>query len=345
MPAVDDLPSTARAAVLEQPKSPFKIINRPVQLPQDGQVLVKVLACGVCGGDIAVKNSLWPGLSYPVVPGHEIVGIVAATPDSESVWKIGQRVGVSIHGKSCFRCSLCRKGIFSKCEQNVPNGFYRDGGFAEFCIMNTEALVPIPEDMDPAEAAPLLCAGVTTFNSLRNVHGTVPGDLVVVQGVGGLGHLAIQYAKKAGFSVVALSSSSKKEQLAKDLGTDVYLDSSKCDAVEELNRLGGAKVIICTAPKAEAIGPLVNGLAVDGTLLLLPLADGPIVLDSTPIIMKRASIQGWLAGSPIDCEETVRFSHKNGVKCIVQRYTLDQVNEAFEAMVSGSALCRGVLVM
>ncbi|CAL1710807.1 unnamed protein product [Somion occarium] len=308
--------------------------------PQQGEVVVKVLACGVCGSDEFVENVAIPSIKLPRIPGHEIIGEVVAIPSSEKLFKVGQRVGSGWHGGHCFTCNNCRRGIFNLCENEDINGISRDGGYAEYATLRSEALLPIPDDLNVAEAAPLLCAGVTTFNSLRHMD-TQPGDIVAVQGIGGLGHLGIQFASKMGFRTVALSSSPDKADLAKRLGATAYIDSSQTDQGKALQEMGGAKVIMITAQSGKAIEGLIDGLSLDGQMLILGFPEAtPIWLPA--LIGKRASIRGWPSGSAKDSEETIEFAKFAGVKCMIQEFPLDKAQEAYEHR--GKARFRAVIV-
>lgn len=315
-------------------------ISVPWQDPKEGQVVVKVLACGVCASDELVINQAFHS-GLPRIPGHEIVGEVVAVHSSEKAFKIGDRVGGGWHGGHCGECRYCRSGEFNICEKQAINGITIDGGYAEYAVLNSNAVAWIPKEMDPAEAAPLLCAGVTTFNSLRHMD-VKPGDVVAVQGIGGLGHLAVQFASRMGYKTVALSSGPSKEQLAKNLGAQVYLDGSKVDQTKELAALGGAKVIICTAPNSQVIQGLLPALALDGTLLVLALPETPATIPLGLLISKRTSIKGWPSGTAKDSEETVDFAQQAGVKCHVQRYSLEQAQEAYDAR--ATAKFRSVIV-
>ncbi|KAH8093848.1 GroES-like protein [Cristinia sonorae] len=308
--------------------------------PEQNQVVVKVLACGVCGSDVLVENQRL-GSGLPKVPGHEIVGDVVAVHSSERQFKIGDRVGSGWHGSHCGTCKFCRSGDFNVCENEEIDGVTIDGGYAQYVTLRTEAVAWIPKDLDPAETAPLLCAGVTTFNSLRNMDAK-PGDLVAIQGIGGLGHLAIQFSRAMGFRTVALSHSEAKKDLARQLGAIAYIDSSKQDTVEELQKMGGAKVIMCTAPHTKVIEGLIPGLTVAGQLLMLALPEEKATIDLSALITKRLSIRGWPSGSAKDSEECVAFAKQMGIKCMVQKFPLDKAREAYEHR--DSARFRGVIV-
>jgi len=296
--------------------------------PEEGWVVVKVLACGVCGSDEDVQHQRFPG-GLPRVPGHEIVGNIVAVHPREGHFTVGQRVGGGWHGGHCNVCRFCRNGDFTACEKEAINGVTMDGGYAEYATLRTEALVHVPEDMDPADAAPMLCAGVTTFNSLRHMDAK-PGDIVAVQGIGGLGHFAIQFAHSMGYRVVALSSSPAKEHIAKKLGASVYLDGSKVDQAKALQDMGGAKVIMCTAPKAEVIQSLIPGLTVGGQLLILAVTSDTASIALASLITKRLSIRGWPSGHARDSEETVEFARQMGIHTHLEKFPLDNAQEAFD---------------
>lgn len=333
-------PETYKAAVVVAKGEPFQIQDIEWKDPTEHQIVVKVLACGVCHSDSAVVLQHMP-VPLPRIPGHEIVGTVAAVGPGEKKWKIGDRVGSGWHGGHCFECNSCRKGDFVTCSAQGINGILSDGGYAEYVTLRSEASLSIPEDIDPAECAPLLCAGVTTFNSLRHMN-VMPGDVVAVQGVGGLGHLGLQFSHKMGFRTVALSTSSDKKDLALQLGAHDYLDGSKVNTVEELQKMGGAKVIICVAPSGKSMSALLPGLAVDGTLLILGIAE-PLSIPIGPMVQKRLQVRGWPSGSPIDSEETVAFAKLAGVRCLIEKFPLDQVNAAYTKMMEGKARFRAVL--
>jgi len=290
--------------------------------------------------DEVAKGGFMPGVNYPRIPGHEIVGTVAAVSRTETKWKVGQRVGSGWHGGHCNECARCREGDFITCQKQAVNGINRDGGYAEYVTLRSEAIASIPEDIDPAEAAPLLCAGITTFNSLRNMN-IQPPEIVAVQGIGGLGHLAIQFARAMGFQTVALSSSAAKEKLAHELGAHVYIDGSKEDQAEALQRLGGAKVIICTAPNPAVIEKLTGALAVDGTLLILAITPS-VNVPLGPFVSKRLSLRGWPSGTAADSEACVKFVQVHGIKTMVQKFPLDKSQQAFEAR--SEARFRGVII-
>jgi len=308
--------------------------------PEAGEIVVKVLACGVCAGDEIVKDQPYP-TGLPRVPGHEIIGDVAVVPPSEKTWKVGDRVGAAWHGGHCFTCDECKAGKFNLCNKHTINGVIKDGGFAQYVTLRTECVINVPKDIKPEEAAPLVCAGVTTFNSLRNVP-ISPGDTVAVQGIGGLGHLGIQFSDKMGYKTIALSSTAAKKDISLELGASEYLDGSQVDLVAELNKLGGANVIMCCSPDAKSISSLVGALKPDGTLLLLAGTKDPLQFPSIPLLQKRLTIRGWPSGCPKDCEETIRFVQQKGIKVMVKTFPLDKAQEAYDHR--SSARFRAVIV-
>ncbi|KAL4246200.1 hypothetical protein ABKN59_009293 [Abortiporus biennis] len=312
----------------------------PWKDPQPGQVVVKVLACGICGSDEGVKSQLFQG-GLPRVPGHEIIGEIVTIHPSETNWKIGQRVGGGWHGSHCGHCNNCRDGELLICKSGKANGVHIDGGYAEYATLYTEALVRVPDDMDPAEAAPMVCAGVTTFNSLRNMD-IRPGETVAVQGIGGLGHLAIQFSRAMGYRTVALSSSPHKKGLAEELGAHHYIDGSQVDQAQALQELGGAKVIMCTAPHPKVIQTLLGGLAVGGQLLLLALPSGAIQVDILQMCFSKLSIRAWPAGTAKDSEETIDFARLTNIHPMIEKFPLEKAKEAFENL--SKARFRAVLI-
>ncbi|THG94805.1 hypothetical protein EW026_g6733 [Hermanssonia centrifuga] len=310
------------------------------QDPKAGEVIVKVLACGVCGTDDHVRAGMFP-TPFPRVPGHEIVGDIVAVPEGETVYKVGDRVGSGWHGGQCGRCDNCGAGDFIVCEKQDINGVFRDGGYAEYTALRVEALTRVPTDMDPAEVAPLFCAGVTTFNAIRNMK-IRAGEIAAVQGIGGLGHLAIQYCRAMGFRTVALSSGASKEELARKLGAHDYIDGSKVDAAKALQDMGGAKVIVATAPSSGSIQKLLPGLGLEGQLLILGISDDVTTINFTSLIAKRQSIIGWPAGTAKDADDTIKFSRLQNVNCMVERFPLDKAQEAYDHKTS--AKFRAVIV-
>ena len=333
---------TMRAVEVTKPGTPFRLVERPIPDPARAQVRIAVEACGVCHSDAYLKEGHFPGVVYPRVPGHEVIGRVDAVGDSVTAWKPGQRVGVGWHGGHCFVCEACRSGDFILCENGLICGFSYDGGYAEYMIAPQEALAAVPGSLDSVAAAPLLCAGVTTFNSLRNTSAR-PGDLVAVHAIGGLGHLGIQYARKLGFRTVALSRGADKRALALELGAHDYIDTDKDDPAAALQKLGGARVILATAPSAQLSGKLVDGLARNGTLLVLGATPEPIQVSPFQLIGKRRRIQGWPSGTPKDSEETLAFSALSGVASRNEVFPLDKVEEAYQRMIGNKARFRVVL--
>jgi D-arabinose 1-dehydrogenase-like Zn-dependent alcohol dehydrogenase len=303
-----------------------------------------VQACGVCHSDELVKEGAWPGIQYPRIPGHEVVGVVHEVGDGVSAWKIGQRVGVGWHGGQDGTCLYCRRGDFGNCRNVQIPGISYDGGYQQYMIAPVEALAAIPENLDSVEAAPLLCAGVTTFNSLRS-SGARPGDLVAVQGIGGLGHLGIQYARKFGYKVAAIGRGSGNAALAGKLGAHVYIDSKATKPAEELQKLGGAQVIIATAPNSKAMSALIDGLAPNGKLMVIGAAFDPIEVTPLQLISGSRSLQGWWSGTPADSEDALRFSELTGVRAMIETYPIEKAGEAYARMMSGDAQFRVVLTM
>lgn len=336
--------SGMKAVQVTKPGGNFELVERNIPEPDRNQVRIKVEACGICHSDALVKEGRWPGIQYPRVPGHEIAGRIDAVGADVTNWKSGQRVGVGWHGGHCFTCNACRRGDFILCENGKITGFSHDGGYAEYMVTPAEALAAIPDDLPAAEAAPLLCAGITVFNSLRN-SGVRAGDLVAVQGIGGLGHLGIQYARQMGFRTFAIGRGQDKEPLARKLGAAHFVDTAAGDPVGELQKFGGARVILATAPDAKSISALVNGLAANGKLVVVGASPEPLTVSPLQLIGGRKSIQGWPSGSAIDSEDTLTFSAFAGVRPMIERYPLEKAGEAFEQMISGRARFRVVLTM
>jgi D-arabinose 1-dehydrogenase-like Zn-dependent alcohol dehydrogenase len=321
----------------------LEVVERAVPEPGDNQVRIKVEACGVCHSDQLVKEGLWPGIRYPRVPGHEVAGHIDKVGRGVTAWKTGQRVGVGWHGGHCFECDRCRVGDFINCEQPQITGLTHDGGYAEYMVARQEALARLPETLKEVEAGPLLCAGLTTFNALRN-SGARGGDRVAVQGVGGLGHLAVQFASRMGFVTIGISTGKDKEELARKLGATRYIDAATADAAEELRKMGGAHLILATAPSGKAIAPLVNGLAVRGKLLIVAAAADPIEILPITLLSGRA-IAGWPSGTARDSEDTLQFSALSGVRPMIEIFPLARASEAYERMISGKVRFRAVLKM
>jgi D-arabinose 1-dehydrogenase-like Zn-dependent alcohol dehydrogenase len=333
-----------KAAVAVKAGADFEIQEREIPAPGFGEVRIKVEACGVCFGDNLVKDGHFPGMAYPRVPGHEVAGVVDEVGAGVTEWKKGERVGTGWHGGHDFVCESCRRGDFLMCKNSAITGITRDGGYQEYVLARHEAVARIPDDLDAAEAGPLLCAGVTTFNSLRH-SGAVVGDLVGVQGIGGLGHLGIQFAAKAGFRVAAIGRGPENAALAKKLGASIYIDTKATNPAEELQKLGGAKVILATAPNAKAMAGLIGGLGVDGKLLVVGAPHDPLEVPVPLLLIARRNLQGWPSGTAMDSEDTLRFSSRTGVRPMIEKFPLEKVNEAFARMMSGDAQFRVVLTM
>jgi len=307
-------------------------------------VLIKVQACGVCRSDVLTKEGYRPGIQYPRVPGHEVAGIVDELGAGVSEWKKGQRAGVGWHGGHDGTCLACRRGDFGHCQNLKIAGISYDGGYQQYMVAPVEALTAMPEGLGDAEAAPLLCAGITTFNALRHC-GAMPGDLVAVQGIGGLGHLGIQFANKFGYKVAAIGRGSENAALAKKFGASVYIDNKVTNAAEELQKLGGAQVILATAPSSKAISELINGLGPNGKLMVVGLTFDPIEVTPVQLISGSRSIQGWASGTPSDAEDTLRFAELTSVRPMIETFPLEKAAEAYARMMSGNAQFRVVLTM
>jgi D-arabinose 1-dehydrogenase-like Zn-dependent alcohol dehydrogenase len=330
-----------RAVQVSQPKGPLELVEREIPEPGPGSVRIKVQACGVCGGDTAVREGAFPGIQYPRVPGHEVAGVIDIIGTDVSGWAAGERVGVGWHGGYCGRCTFCRHGDFFACETHQITGITFDGGYAEYMIAPVSALARLPGELSSVDAAPLMCAGLTTFNALRN-SGARPGDVVAVLGIGGLGHLAVQFAVKFGFRTVAIARGKDKEALALTLGAHQYIDSQSQDATAELQKLGGAKVILATVTSGEAMSAVQGGLAVNGTLMVLG-ASASLAVSPLLLLPGRRSVKGWYSGTSIDSEETLAFSLQSGVRSMNEVFPLERAPEAYERMLSGSAKFRVVL--
>ena len=332
-----------QAIQVRAPGAPFELVERPVPEPLADEVLLRVEACGVCHGDSIASEGRFPGLTHPRVPGHEVVGTIehVGSPSLAARWKVGQRVGVGWHGGHCFHCAACRRGEFGACESSLTTGLSSDGGYAQFMIARAEVLVPIPEELTSVEAAPLLCAGRTTFGALRSSEAR-GGDLVAIHGLGGLGHLAVQFASKLGFRTVALSRGAHKQALAMKLGAHHYIDTEAGDPAAALSRLGGARVILCTAPSGSTIGQLVNGLDRNGQLMIVTFAREPIPLSPVAILRGSRSITGWVGGAP---EDALAFAVLTGVRPMIETFPLAQAATAFERMMTAKVRFRGVLTM
>src|SRR5262250_148010 len=327
-----------------KPGADFELVEREIPQPRAGHVRIRVQACGVCHSDVVTKDGLFPGMSYPRVPGHEVVGVIDEVGPGVRDWKKGQRVGIGWHGGQDGTCLACRRGDVINCANVKVCGVSYDGGYQEFMVAPVEALAHMPESLDAAEAAPLMCAGITTFNALRR-NGGLAGDLVAVQGIGGLGHLGIQFAKKFGYRVAAIGRGPGNAALAKKLGADFYIDNVATDAATELQKLGGARVILATAPSGKSMSALVGGLGSNGTLLVVGVPTDPIEVPAGQLIFGTRRIQGWLAGIPTDSEDTLRFAEMTGVRPMIEKYPLVKAAEGYAHMMSGKAEFRVVLTM
>ena len=333
-----------KVAQISKPGAGFQIVEREIPEPGAGQVRIKVQACGVCHSDVLTVEGGWPGLQYPRVPGHEVAGIIDEVGDGVSAWKKGQRVGVGWHGGQDNTCRDCRRGDFRNCRNLKITGISYDGGYQQYMVAPVEALAAIPESLSDVDAAPLLCAGITTYNALRH-SGALPGDLVAVQGIGGLGHLGIQFANKFGYKVAAIGRGPENATLAKKLGASVYIDSKSANAAEALQKLGGAQVILATAPNSKAMSELIDGLGPNGKLVVVGATFDPIEVTPLQLITGSRAIQGSSSGTPADSEDTMRFAELSGVRPMVETYPLERAAEAYARMMSGKAEFRVVLTM
>ena len=333
-----------RVAAVSKPGADIEIQEREIPTPGAGQVRIRVQACGVCHSDVLTKEGGLPGMTYPRVPGHEVAGLIDAVGAGVKPWREGQRVGVGWHGRHDGTCVTCRRGDFGTCPNLQISGIHFDGGYAERMIAPVESLAAMPDSLDAAEAGPLMCAGVTTFNALRH-SGALPSDVVAVQGIGGLGHLGIQFAQRFGFHVAAIGRGQDNGALAKQLGAKVYIDSATTDAAEALQKLGGARVILATAPSGKAMTSLIDGLGQNGVMMVVGASPDPIEVTPLQLIFGKRRIQGWPSGIPTDSEDTLRFAELTGVRPMIERYPLARANEAYAHMMSGKARFRVVLTM
>jgi D-arabinose 1-dehydrogenase-like Zn-dependent alcohol dehydrogenase len=331
-----------RAAQVASAKGPYEVVEREVASPGPGQVRIRVQASGICHSDSLTRDGLWPGITYPRVPGHEVAGVVDAVGSEVEGFAPGDRVGVGWHGGHCGRCERCRRGDFVFCVEGRVPGIAYDGGHADYMIAPSVALARIPEGLTAQEAAPLMCAGVTTYNSLRNA-GARPGDIVAVLGLGGLGHLGVQYAARSGYRTVAIARGTDKEKLARQLGAEIYVDSEKQDPAQELARLGGARVVLATVTSARAMSAVLGGLGYDGRLVVLGAPHEPLEVPGVLLISGRRSVAGWASGNSIDSEDAMAFSARFGVRSMNEVFPLDRASEAYERMMSGKARFRVVL--
>ena len=337
--------ATMKVAQISKPGSAFEIIVREIPEPDAGQVRIRVQACGICHSDVLTKDGLIPGIQYPRIPGHEVAGVIDELGAGVSVWTKGQRVGVGWHGGHDNTCRECRRGDFIHCQNMKIPGVHYDGGYQQYMLAPMEALAAIPDTLSDVEAAPLLCAGVTTYNALRH-SGASPGDLVAIQGIGGLGHLGVQFASKFGYKVAAIGRGPENAVLAKKLGAALYIDSQATNAAQELRRLGGAKVILATAPNSKAMSDLIDGLGPNGKLLVVGATGDPIQVTPLQLITPLVrNIHGWASGIPTDSEDTLQFAELTGVRPMIETYPLEKADEAYARMMSGRAQFRVVLTM
>jgi D-arabinose 1-dehydrogenase-like Zn-dependent alcohol dehydrogenase len=333
-----------KAAQIPKPGADFQIVDREIPEPGRGEVRLKVQACGVCHSDLFTKEGAWPGIEYPRVPGHEVAGIIDKLGDGVSEWKQGQRAGVGWHGGHDGTCLSCRRGDFRNCRNLKIAGISYDGGYQQYMVAPVEALTAIPESLSDVEAAPLLCAGITTYNALRHSV-AVPGDLVAVLGIGGLGHLGIQFATKLGCKVAAIGRGAENAPLAKKLGASVYIDNKVTNVAEELQKLGGAQVILATVPSSKAMSDVIDGLGPNGKLMVVGASTDPIEVTPVQLITGSRTIEGWASGTPTDAEDTLRFAELTGVRAMIETYPLEKAAEAYARMMSGKAQFRVVLTM
>jgi D-arabinose 1-dehydrogenase-like Zn-dependent alcohol dehydrogenase len=333
-----------KVAQIPKAGADFQIVDREIPQPAAGEVRIKVQACGVCHSDMFTKEGAWPGIQYPRVPGHEVAGVIDELGAGVTGWRNGQRAGVGWHGGHDGTCLQCRRGDFGNCQNMKIAGISYDGGYQQYMLAPVEALTSIPESLSDVEAAPLLCAGITTYNALRH-SGAMPGDLVAVLGIGGLGHLGIQFANKFGYRVAAIGRGSESAALAKKLGASVYIDNKATNPAEALQKLGGAQVILATAPSSKAMSDLIDGLGPNGKLMVVGASMDPIQVTPVQLISGSRTIQGWVSGTPTDAEDTLRFAELTGVRPMIETYPLEKAAEAYARMMSGNAQFRVVLTM
>jgi len=333
-----------KAVQVPKPGADFEIIEKEIPQLGPGQVRIRVQACGICHSDSVVKENLLPGITYPRVPGHEVAGVIDEVGGGVTTWKKGQRVGVGWHGGQDGTCLACRRGDFTNCANLKVCGISYDGGYQEFMVAPIEALAQMPESLDAAEAAPLMCAGITTFNALRH-SGALPSDLVAIQGIGGLGHLGIQFAQKFGYRVAAVGRGPENAPLAKKLGAHVYIDSAATNPAAELQKLGGARAILATAPSGKSMAGLVGGLGANGTMVVVGAPPDAMEVNATYLLFGRKGIQGWASGIPTDSEDTLRFAEMTGVRPMIEKFPLEKAAEAYARMMSGKAQFRVVLTI
>jgi D-arabinose 1-dehydrogenase-like Zn-dependent alcohol dehydrogenase len=333
---------TGRAMQVPAAGGAFELVQKQFSDPGPGHVRIRVQACGVCHSDSLTKEGMWPGIQFPRVPGHEIAGVLDAIGPDVPVFKVGQRVGLGWHGGHCNYCTPCRRGDFMLCENQPISGINYDGGYADYVIAPANAIALVPDELKYADAAPLLCAGVTTFNALRN-SGARTGDTVAILGIGGLGHLAVQYAAKAGYRTVAIARGQDKGPLAQQLGAHIYIDSTTQDPAKELQKIGGANIILSTVTSAKALDWVIDGLGPAGKFIVVGAPDGPVVINPFPLLLGRRTVAGWPSGTGMDSEDTLNFSALTGVKPMIETYPLEKAEEAYARMMSGKARFRVVL--
>jgi len=333
-----------KAVQISKPGGDLEVVERSIPEPGRGQVRIKVEACGICHSDALVKEGHWPGIQYPRVPGHEIAGRIDKVGADVTKWKAGDRVGVGWHGGHCFECEPCRRGDFINCKFEKITAIHLDGGYQEYMIVPAEAVALIPNDLPADEAAPLLCAGITVYNALRN-SGAHAGDLVAVQGIGGLGHLGIQYARQMGFHTVAIGRGGDKEALAKKLGAHDYIDTSAGAPAESLQKLGGAHVVLATAPDSKSMSALIDGLGPNGTLMVVGAGFESLTVTPIQLISGSKTVRGWASGTARDSQDTLEFSALSGVRPMIERYPLEKAAEAYNQMITGKARFRVVLTI
>lgn len=333
-----------KVAVVPKAGADFELTEREIPAPRAGQVRVRVQACGICFSDHLTKDGLFPGIQYPRVPGHEVAGVIDELGAGVTSWRKGQRVGIGWHAGHDFTCPACREGDFINCLNEKISGIHFDGGYQEYMIVGAEGLAAIPDSLDPAEAAPLLCAGITTFNALRH-SGAGPGDLVAIQGIGGLGHLGVQFAAKSGYNTVAVGRGPENAALARKLGANAYIDSKTADPAQELQKLGGAKVILATAPNSKSMSELFPGLGRNGKMVVVGAEAAPIEISPMNLLFGRKTLQGWSSGTASDSEDTLRFAAQTGVRPMIEKFPLEKVEEAFARATGGRAQFRVVLTM
>ncbi len=329
---------------ISKPGGNFEVVEHPLPQPGRGEVRIKVEACGICHSDALVKEGHWPGLQYPRVPGHEIAGRIDAVGPDVTPWKPGQRVGVGWHGGHCFTCDPCRRGDFIHCQNEKITAIHFDGGYQEYMLAPAEGVALLPDDLPADEAAPLLCAGITVFNALRN-SGARAGDLVAVQGIGGLGHLGIQYARQMGFRTVAIGRGGDKKALASKLGAHEYIDTSDGNPAQVLQRMGGAHIVLATAPDSKSMSALIDGLGPNGTMVVVGAGFESLSVTPLQLIMGSKTIRGWASGTARDSQDTLEFSSLSGVRPMIERYPLEKAADAYQQMITGKARFRVVLTM